>query len=400
MPLLARQHYHLAAVCRPSSARHLAALLAALLWGCDAAAPPEAAPPPRPPCARTGAAVLYLPVIGAVQYGSPHGFRLLDAETLAPLDTFATADYPAAAALAPDGRTLYAAWRPRPEASYDLQLYALDAATGAVLRERPLSTNNGLHSFRLSPTGDLLVAYNYYTEPGLTFYDAATFELLWEEPALGPTFNPTFSVDGTQLYVIVGEALAEYDLATRAVVRTLPYIGRRTEISPDGRLLFGVGYRAGVEDRDVLRVLDLAAGAVVDEEPAGRLGDLAVDPTGRYVYTTDPACGALGCSPTNELRRYDVGAGVSEVWADGWDDLGLEGSPYFFLTGYAVVSAGGGDLYLEPYGGLAEWNGEPVELVRVNAATQQTEAAYGSALDGLVGRPLLSAAFPSGTECG
>jgi YVTN family beta-propeller protein len=87
-------------------------------------------------------------------------------------------------------------------------------------------------------------------------------------------------------------ALAVYDVATGAKVRTinLPHEAFQIAIGPDGR-------RAYVATDGGLDVVDLASGAVVKTIP-GLGGDVAVNPSGNRVYVTDETADTLAVVST------------------------------------------------------------------------------------------------------
>jgi DNA-binding beta-propeller fold protein YncE len=368
--------------------RGLTALLLAsiLLAACDSA--PPAGPEGGEPCVRAGETVLYFAVGGTATTARPSGLRSLDAPDLAPVDSHHTRHWPHLFAVTPDGGTLIARWNDDSGSPYLMR--AVHAGTGEVLRSVAI---NPWAEVAYDPVGGLLAVVEPSSSEPVRFYAESTFDLLWEAP-LGELRNPDFSADGTRLYAVApGTANADeagaviaYDVRDRVVVTEVPLYDNDTtwrwswptdlEASPDGRIYVAtIDNTGGINGGGgLLHVVDPDARVVVDREPAGNFAQIAIDPTGRFVYVTDP--GSVHVMSLRELRRYDAVTATSEVWARSLRDFGLD--PAGFRPAAAAVSADGASLYLSFTDGSASTpGGEVTNVVRVDVATRRAMAVHG-----------------------
>jgi YVTN family beta-propeller protein len=185
---------------------------------------------------------------------------VIDTEAGKVVATIPVVQGPHGMAITQDGRTVYVA------GDGSSSLSVIDTATDKVVKTVEVGkTPNGL---ALTPDGKLLLV-TVYGEDRIAFLDSAT------QSAVGTVAVPkphtvSVSPDGKLAYVTVQEpghfALAVVDLASRAVVRSMPLekTPRDAEFSYDGKAFYFT--EAGVS---AVEVLDPASDKIVAEIPTG-----------------------------------------------------------------------------------------------------------------------------------
>ncbi|MEJ2890009.1 serine/threonine-protein kinase [Actinomycetospora aeridis] len=269
--------------------------------------------------------------------------EVLDTETLGSVGTIPLGDRPGFAtggglALAPDGRTVYAAHGARGGGG-DGTVVVIDAGTRTVLRRVPLdgivyaiatapvgdvvvvstSTDRGGRIARIDPvTGAVTTVADVGRAPStlavrrdgrvvhgldrgaLVGHDLATGAASPRVPyGVGDALDRlTLSPDGRHAYVSPwrGSTVQEIDLATAAVSRSLapaPPGARGFRVgavaaTPDGRLLYGAYLRSEADGSTGVGVLDVASGALVRSLDVREPGSLTLSPDGRRLWVTSP----------------------------------------------------------------------------------------------------------------
>jgi len=205
-------------------------------------------------------------------------------------------------AISNDGRTVYVTG----DGSSSLSI--IDTATDRVVKT--VEVGKAPNGVALTPDGKLLLV-TVYAEDRLAFLDTATRALV-ASVAVPKPHTVSISPDGKWAYITSQEpghfALSVIDLATRAVVRSIPLekTPRDAEFSYDGKAFYFT--EAGVS---AVQVLDPASDKIVAEIPAGvsphfvnvfraaTLGMVVVQGPGE-VLLFDPAT-------NREARRIGVG---------------------------------------------------------------------------------------------
>ena len=174
--------------------------------------------------------------------------------------TIAVAEGPHGMAITKDGRTVYVA------GDGSSSLSVIDTAADKVVKT--VEVGKAPNGIALTPDDKLLLV-TVYGEDRIAFLDSAT-QTAVATVAVPKPHTVSVSPDGKLAYVTVQEpghfALAVVDLATRAVVRSVPLekTPRDAEFSYDGKAFYFT--EAGVS---AVEVLDPASDKIVAEIPTG-----------------------------------------------------------------------------------------------------------------------------------
>lgn len=170
----------------------------------------------------------------------------------------------------------------------------------------------------------------------LQFYDAETFELVYED-SLGEGIRETIIMVASPTEDIVystyfseqkGASIMVYNMQTYQIERLIHLSDdfSRTalidlKISPDGNYLFAVNNTDGL-----FYVFDLSSDEIIHTHTCNPLAQIAVSPDGNYVYLSDPASQFEYYVPKNQVLRYDVSSNKTKVFIRSPRDIGLSGS--------------------------------------------------------------------------
>lgn len=217
-------------------------------------------------------------------------------------------------------------------------LAAVDPSTGQIVERASFSDRSVAGPLVYEPTRGEIVAYGSGSY-GARFFDAETLKRVRRHP-IGPTDStevPAAVVAADQGKIYFGSSrfrktrkVRVYDVSEQAVVRSFrptadPALRESgvtdLALSPDGRFLYATTY--SLQTGGAFSAVELEAGEVIAEHPAGSYANLAVHPNGRYVYVDCPAGGMRELIPTNKILRFDMQAREMEVFIGGGEALGL-----------------------------------------------------------------------------
>lgn len=181
--------------------------------------------------------------------------------------------------------------------------------------------------------------------------DLSTMAVTQRIPVGGYLHGVVPAPDGTRLYLVRAGDIASLDLTTHAIdtIVAIPGdgagLGDTTAVTPDGTALLHGSHTT-------LRWVELATGATASRELPDPAADIAVDPTGSYVYV---AAGA-------GLAKYRIDGGVLDL---------IKESDGFTPSWALAMSADGGNLFAaDPM-----WNSQlPSLIVRLDPDTLEASS--------------------------
>lgn len=218
-------------------------------------------------------------------------------------------------------------------------LAAVDPSTGQIVERASFSDRSVAGPLVYEPTRGEIVAYGSGSY-GARFFDAETLKRVRRHP-IGPTDStevPAAVVAADQGKIYFGSSrfgktrkVRVYDVSKQAVVRSFRPTADPAlrgsgvtdlALSPDGRFLYATTY--SLQTGGAFSAVELEAGEVIAEHPAGSYANLAVHPNGQYVYVDCPAGGRRNLIPTQQVLRFDVTNRKIEVFIDDPDAVGIQ----------------------------------------------------------------------------
>ena len=214
---------------------------------------------------------------------------VIDTSTATVIATIPVATGPHGIVQTPDGRTVYVS------GDGSSQVSAIDTASDRVVKT--LDVGKSPHGMAMSPDGRTLLV-GVYGEDRVAFVDTATQSTVASVP-VAKVHTIAVRPDGKVAYVASQDpgkfALVVIDLASRAVVRTVPLDKppRDPEFAADGSALYFT--LAGV---NAVQVLDPASDKILAQVPTGASPHIAA------VFAGAPA-GAVVVQGPGELLLFD-----------------------------------------------------------------------------------------------
>ena len=218
-------------------------------------------------------------------------------------------------------------------------LAAVDPSTGQIVERASFSDRSVAGPLVYEPTRGEIVAYGSGSY-GARFFDAETLKRV-RRHSIGPTDStevPAAVVAADQGKIYFGSSrfgktrkVRVYDVSKQAVVRSFRPTADPAlrgsgvtdlALSPDGRFLYATTY--SLQTGGAFSAVELEAGEVIAEHPAGSYANLAVHPNGQYVYVDCPAGGRRNLIPTQQVLRFDVTNRKIEVFIDDPDAVGIQ----------------------------------------------------------------------------
>lgn len=177
----------------------------------------------------------------------------------------------------------------------------------------------------------------HYPSEYLQFYDAETFELVYED-SLGEAITDAYAVAVSptedKIYASYHSEQDEtcimvYNTNTYQIERLINLNNKKIalmdlEVSPDGNYLFVVN------NSDALfYVVDLSTDKIIHTHTCNYSAKIEVSPDGNYVYLSNPNS-PIGELTKNQVLRYNVSSNKTRVFIHGPGDIGLE-SNYLYI---------------------------------------------------------------------
>ncbi|PEN07895.1 hypothetical protein CRI93_05465 [Longimonas halophila] len=270
-------------------------------------------------------------------------------------------------------------------------LAALDPSTGRIVERATFSDRSVAGPLVYEPTRNEIVAYGSGSF-GARFFDAETLELNRQHP-IGPTDSvevlaAVVDTERGKIYFGVSRfgktrKVRVYDVGEQTVVRSFRPTADPAlrgsgvtdlALSPGGRFLYTTTY--SLDTGGAFSAVDLEAGEVVAEHPAGSYANLAVHPNGRSVYVDCPAGGWRGLIPTKRVLRYNVEARKVEVFIDGAEGRGVKGLGSDAALVATHITALSDDQGIVMVVSGPTRDGEDVHMVRVDRETGKALSTY------------------------
>jgi hypothetical protein len=317
--------------------------------------------------------------------GNFSGLWIFDANILEKTDSLETNWFPYSFEFSADYSILY--YSTRDPATNIRSIVAINAKTKAISRQS--STRN----INLILDWQKKYIITYYGSDYIQFYDAQTFELVYEDSlglgskGLGmrkmvasPTEDKVYAFYNSGQ----GIGIAVYNICNFEIERIINLkqnsnIGDGDlKISPDGRYLFAIVH--GWTDSNVTGwydsfiAIDITNDQVVAEYLCGNDSQIGVNPDGNYVYISDPAGHGIELMPTNQVLRYNVISKGMEVFINGSDDIGLK-SLYddyiYFITGSIVIASDHRTMFIALEGDITTIDGKDIHIAKIDTHTKK-----------------------------
>jgi DNA-binding beta-propeller fold protein YncE len=359
------------------------------------------------------------PVLAASMTGNTEGLWLFDPSTLereAIVEAVEGQTIQGMARSSNSGRW-YLSWSVGStlEGTHREVLAAVDPSTGQIVERASFSDRSVAGPLVYEPTRGEIVAYGSGSY-GARFFDAETLKRVRRHP-IGPTDStevPPAVVAADQGKIYFGSSrfrktrkVRVYDVSEQAVVRSFrptadPALRESgvtdLALSPDGRFLYATTY--SLQTGGAFSAVELEAGEVIAEHPAGSYANLAVHPNGQYVYVDCPAGGRRNLIPTQQVLRFDVTNRKIEVFIDGAEGEGVKGlgSDAALVATHITAQRSNRGIVMTVSGPTQD--GEDVHMVRVDAETGTVLSTYSLPRDdrGYLKAAILDIQFASGPE--
>ena len=322
--------------------------------------------------------------------GNPRGIWKLNAGTMNVTDSLITPRAPFKIEVMPNGLTFFSQWGYE-DNPYRRIVHEIDLETLAVLRT--FEPSNYIESLKITSVQNnyhIIMTYSISNNENLGVIDIIDYETLelvhsdtvgYSTRVIGVDSNSSNAYFWYRDKSNKFKGIAEFNTETFEIERFLfndasilerPMDFSDFAIDPYGRFLYLTVFSWAYGGS--FFVIDTETGNVIGEHPCGGYSQIGVAPNGKYVFLSDPAGYLIELTPTNKMWKYDVDTKEYEIFIDGANSIGLNGT--VFCTDNIEITHASKVMIVNVAGDITTNYGKYVDLLKLNISSKNVFGYY------------------------